>query len=75
MCTDFRAQKKADQHRVHESGAVLAVVNALRSASTRPVAGPSGIDDASAQHGLGSYAMLALPGCGRRLDPSAGTRG
>ena len=37
-------------HRVFDAGAVLGVVNALRFAPTRPAAGPSGIDDASARH-------------------------
>jgi len=32
--------------------------NALRSASTRPSAGPSGIDDASARHVFSNYAMV-----------------
>ena len=36
-------------HRAFHSGAVLGVVNALRCASTRPSAGPAGIDDASAR--------------------------
>ena len=45
-------------HRVFDAGAVLGVVNALRSATTRPTAGPSGIDDASARHVSGSYAMV-----------------
>lgn len=40
------------------AGAVLGVVNALRFASTRPRAGPSGIDDASTRHVSGSYAMV-----------------
>jgi hypothetical protein len=31
---------------------VLGIVNALRFAATRPTAGPSGIDDASARHEL-----------------------
>lgn len=39
-------------HRTDDAGAVLGVVNALRFAPTRPVAGPSGIDDASARHVL-----------------------
>ncbi len=39
-------------HRADDAGAVLGVVNALHFAPTRPVAGPSGIDDASAQHVL-----------------------
>ena len=37
-------------HRADDAGAVLGIVNALRFASTRPVAGPSGIDDACARH-------------------------
>ncbi len=45
-------------HRAFHAGAVLGVVNALRFASTRPMAGPSGIDDASARHVSGSYAMV-----------------
>ena len=45
-------------HRAFHSGAVLGVVNALRFASTRPSAGPAGIDDASARHVPGSYAMV-----------------
>src|SRR3954452_4911039 len=38
------------KHRAFHAGAVLSVVNALRFASTRPVPGPAGIDDASARH-------------------------
>jgi hypothetical protein len=49
-------------HRAFHAGAVLSVVNALRFASTRPTAGPSGIDDASARHSHGFCAMLAIPG-------------
>lgn len=37
-------------HRAFYGRAVLGIVNALRFASTRPVAGPAGIDDASARH-------------------------
>jgi len=37
-------------HRVVDDGAVLSVVNALRFASTRPQAGPSGIDNTCARH-------------------------
>lgn len=48
----------APHHRAFDAGAVLSVVNALRFASTRPRAGPSGIDDASARHVSGSYAMV-----------------
>jgi hypothetical protein len=39
-------------HRADDAGAVLGIVNALRFASTRPMAGPSGIDDACARHRL-----------------------
>jgi hypothetical protein len=45
-------------HRAFDARAGLGIVNALRFASTRPVAGPSGIDDASARHVSGSYAMV-----------------
>jgi hypothetical protein len=46
-------------HRAFHSGAVLGVVNALRSASTRPSAGPAGIDDASARLFVpGTHAMV-----------------
>jgi hypothetical protein len=39
---------------------VLSVVNALRFASTRPAAGPSGIDDACARHDVGYCAMAGF---------------
>jgi hypothetical protein len=45
----FRAHFEARHHRTEDADAVLAVVNALRYASTRPLAGPSGIDDGSAR--------------------------
>ncbi len=51
-------------HRAFHSGAVLSVVNALRVASTRPLAGPSGIDDASARH------VWLLRDGGQRVDCS-----
>ena len=51
-------QIQASHHRVLDAGAVLGIVNALRSASTRPSAGPSGIDDASARHVFSNYAMV-----------------
>ena len=41
---------QASHHRAFDGGAVLGVVDANRFASTRPSAGPSGIDDASARH-------------------------
>ena len=55
-------------HRAFHAGAVLGVVNALRFASTRPTAGPSGIDDASARHVSGSYAMVAQHGRPRERE-------
>jgi hypothetical protein len=48
-------QIQASHHRAFHDGAV---VNALRCASTRPTAGPSGIDEASARHVFGHYAMV-----------------
>jgi hypothetical protein len=54
----LQIQIQASHHRALDAGAVLGVVNALRSASTRPSAGPSGIDDASARHVSGTYAMV-----------------
>jgi hypothetical protein len=45
-------------HRACDAGAVLGIVNALRFASTRPAAGPAGIDDASARHSFGNCAMV-----------------
>lgn len=46
------ARSNGTHHRADDAGAVLGVVNALRFASTRPVAGPAGIDDACARHAL-----------------------
>lgn len=46
------ARSNSTHHRADDAGAVLGVVNALRFASTRPVAGPAGIDDACARHAL-----------------------
>jgi hypothetical protein len=54
----LQTQIQASHHRTLHAGAVLGVVNALRYASTRPSAGPSGIDDASARHVSGTYAMV-----------------
>jgi hypothetical protein len=45
-------QIQLHHHRADDAGAVLGIVNALRFASTRPMAGPSGIDDACARHDL-----------------------
>ena len=55
-----RSRSQASHHRALHAGAVLGVVNALRFASTRPAAGPSGIDDASARHDLGYCAMAGF---------------
>jgi hypothetical protein len=54
----LQTQIPTSHHRVFDAGAVLGVVNALRSASTRPSAGPAGIDDASARHVFSNYAMV-----------------
>lgn len=56
----LRIQISLPHHRALHAGAVLSVVNALRFASTRPVAGPSGIDDVSARHDLGYCAMAGF---------------
>lgn len=45
-------------HRAGDAGAVLAVVNALRFASTRPAAGPWALTT-STRGTVGSYAMVA----------------
>jgi hypothetical protein len=50
----------AGDHRAFQAGAVLSLVNALRFASTRPAAGPSGIDDACARHDVGYCAMAGF---------------
>jgi hypothetical protein len=54
----FCAQNERRHHHVDDTGAVLGIVNALRFASTRPVAGPAGIDDAPHGTGFGYYAMV-----------------
>lgn len=56
--------RSGSHHRVLDAGAVLSAVNALRVASTRPLAGPSGIDDASARH------VWLLRDGGQRVDCS-----
>ena len=56
----FCGQISLPHHRAFHAGAVLIVVNALRFASTRPTAGPSGIDDACARHDLGYCAMAGF---------------
>ena len=72
----LRVQILASHHRAFHAGAVLGVVNALRFASTRPTAGPSGIDDASARHDLGFCAMagLLVAPAGRENEVDAGFR-
>jgi hypothetical protein len=45
-------------HRANDAGAVLAVVNALRFASTRPAAGPRALTT-PARGTVGGYAMVA----------------
>jgi hypothetical protein len=54
----LRAQFRAADHRAFDAVAVLGIVNALRFASTRPSAGPAGIDDVSARHVFSNYAMV-----------------
>jgi hypothetical protein len=67
-----RAQFRTFHHRDFDTGAVLGIVNALRSASTRPMAGPSGIDDASARLASGNYAMVVSVSISRmRLTPES----
>jgi hypothetical protein len=56
----FSHQIWPSHHRAFDAGTVLVVVNALRFASTRPMAGPSGIDDASARHDVGYCAMAGF---------------
>ena len=56
----LQIQIQVSHHRADHAGAVLGVVNALRFASTRPAAGPSGIDDACARHDLGYCAMAGF---------------
>lgn len=62
-----RAQDLLPHHRAIDAGAVLGVVNALRFASTRPMAGPSGIDDASARQAEGHCAMVGQNDAGRTM--------
>jgi hypothetical protein len=64
-----QTQIQTAHHRVFHADAVLGVVNALRCASTRPTAGPSGNDDAAARHVSGNYAMVGnLSITRRRVD-------
>jgi hypothetical protein len=56
--SSLQAAIQASHHRAFDAGAVISVVNALRCASTRPSARPAGIDDTSARHVPGSYAMV-----------------
>ena len=61
-------------HRALQCGAVLGLVNALRFASTRPAAGPSGIDDTCARHDVGDCAMAGflMARAGRESEVDAG---
>ena len=52
------ARSNGTHHRADDAGAVLGIVNALRFASTRPVAGPAGIDDGLRAARIGNYAMV-----------------
>ena len=54
----LQAEIQSPDHRALDAAAVLGVVNALRSASTRPTAGPAGIDDATARARFSNYAMV-----------------
>ena len=56
----FADPDPACDHRAFQAGAVLSLVNALRFASTRPAAGPSGIDAACARHDVGYCAMAGF---------------
>jgi hypothetical protein len=56
--SSLQTEIQTSHHRAFDTGAVLSVVNALRCASTRPAAGPAGIDDTSARHVPGTYAMV-----------------
>ena len=62
------SRSSCTHHRAYHAGAVLSVVNALRFASTRPAAGPSGIDDACARHDLGYCAMVGFLMTGGQND-------
>jgi hypothetical protein len=64
----LQAEIESLDHRALDAGAVLGIVNALRYASTRPMAVPSGIDDASARHAFGNYAMVVNLSITRRID-------
>jgi hypothetical protein len=70
----FRTCRQTAVHRAIQCGAVLGLVNALRFASTRPAAGPSGIDDTCARHDVGYCAMggSLTTRAGRESDVDAG---
>jgi len=61
-------------HRADDAGAVLGPVNALRFASTRPLAGPAGIDGASARHALATTRWWSPDDCSQRLFTTILTR-
>jgi hypothetical protein len=56
--TTIAARIEGHHHRANDAGAVLGIVNALRFASTRPMAGPSGVDDACARHRSATARMV-----------------
>jgi hypothetical protein len=70
----FCGQISLPHHRAFHAGAVLIVVNALRFASTRPRAGPAGIDDACARHDVGYCAMAGILMLGRTEKKAKLTR-
>ena len=58
--TTIGASSELHHNRADDAGAVLGIINALRFASTRPVAGPSGIDDACARHRSATARLWAI---------------
>lgn len=70
-----RTHRSSASHRASQSRAVLGVVNALRSASTRHRAGPAGIDDACARHVHGPLRDGRNPGGVDGREKSSRSRG
>src|SRR5258705_12338433 len=72
---DTAAVGRPDRSHNFIHDAVLGVVNALICASTRPAAEPTGIDDTSARHVFGTYAMVGKASSSRtrtsRATPNA----
>jgi hypothetical protein len=56
--SQLQTQIQASHHRVLDAGTVLGVVNALRSASTRPSAGPSALTTPPRGTVFSNYAMV-----------------